>query len=256
MRTKEINGYVSFGSVLNYLRLAKENYDYNREYSVKENIEDFIYNIKELNLKVTAKTEAFRDLEDFKKRLDETDLEYKLSDNDASELGEIITRLQDVIHAELVDRTVYVITEKRMDVDKLLNKVSQLFTPDTFLELPDIPSFDFNEAGKCIVFERATAAGYHILRAMEGIIRWFYDTLNNSTGCTMEWHRIILGLRSLTPEPPPEILDHLDSIRKYFRNPTAHPELRFDIETVQDLFSECIPMVNRIIKFLKDKNKI
>lgn len=50
--------------------------------------------------------------------------------------------------------------------------------------------------------------------------------------------------------PQKELLDNLDNIRVSFRNPTQHPEKRYDIDEAQDLFNLCIEVVNRMAKDL------
>jgi hypothetical protein len=49
-----------------------------------------------------------------------------------------------------------------------------------------------------------------------------------------------------------EVNNHLDNIRVSFRNPTQHPEAIYDIHEVQDLWSICVDVINRMVKILKD----
>ena len=85
---------------------------------------------------------------------------------------------------------------------------------------------------------------------------WFFDKLTNSSGCQDNWGNIIINLKSIPVPPPSEILDQLDAIRVNYRNPTAHPELIYTTDDVQDLLSECIAVVNRVVNHLNDKNLI
>ena len=79
----------------------------------------------------------------------------------------------------------------------------------------------------------------------------FYDQLNNSAGCRDLCGTINTNLKNMVNPPPNEIIDQSDAIRKNYRNPTAHPELIYDINEVQDLLTECIAVANRIINYLK-----
>jgi len=256
MKTKNINDYVLFGKRINYLRLVKHGFPYHPKNLIKDSFERFIRNIDELNLEVTSKVKWFRELKEYKERLDKTPSDFILERKDANKISNLMDNLNSVISAELQGRIVYVITEKRIKVEKLLDEIKDLFAQNIFSELPDLPRFDFNEGGKCIAFERSTAGAFHILRGMEGIVRWFFDKLNSSSGCKDNWGNIITNLKSLSVPPPREILDQLDAIRVNYRNPTAHPELTYTNDEVQDLLSECIAVVNRIVKHLKDKNLI
>jgi len=252
MKTKNIAEYVSFGRIINYLRFTKADWPYHTKYYVKDNIEQLIEYLDDLNLIVTSNVEWFIDLKNLKATLDLTKNNYKLTDNDADNITSLMDNLSKVISAELRGRIVFVITEKRINVENLLDNVKDIFAQDVYNNLPDLPRFDFSEGGKCIAFERTTAGAFHILRGMEGIIRWFFDKLSGSSGCTDNWGSIIRNLRSLSSPPPVEILDQLDAIRVNYRNPTAHPELIYTTDDSQDLFSECIAVVNRIVHHLKD----
>ncbi len=256
MKTKNIKDYVAFGRDINYLRLVEPGFPYHKENFVKDSFERFIENIDELNLEVTSNVEWFSELKEYKERLDETDSKYTLEKKDVNEIFLLMDKINTVIHAELQGRIVYVITEKRIKVEKLLDEIKDLFAQNIFNELPDLPRFDFSEGGKCIAFERSTAGAFHILRGMEGIVRWFFDKLNSSSGCKDNWGNIVINLKSISVPPPREILDQLDAIRVNYRNPTAHPELTYTNDDVQDLLSECIAVVNRIVNHLKDKKLI
>lgn len=256
MKTKNIKDYVAFGREINYLRLVEPGRPYHKSNFVKDSFERFIRNIDELNLEVTSKVIWFKELKEYKEKLDETDSKYTLKMEDVNEIFPLMDKLNRVIIAELQGRIVYVITEKRIKVEKLLDEIKDLFAQNIFNELPDLPRFDFKEGGKCIAFERSTAGAFHILRGMEGIVRWFFDKLNSSSGCKDDWANIVKNLKSLSNPSPSEILDQLDAIRVNYRNPTAHPELTYTNDDVQDLLSECIAVVNRIVNHLKDKNLI
>ena len=53
--------------------------------------------------------------------------------------------------------------------------------------------------------------------------------------------------------PLKPLMDNLDNIRVNFRNPTQHPEARYDMDGAQDLLSISIDVVNRMIKDLDDR---
>jgi len=256
MKTKNINDYVKFGRNINYLRFLDQGRLYHPKNMVKGSIEDLIRYIDELNLGVSSSVIWFKNLKDYKERLDKKEKEYSLTAEDAKTITEFMHNLSQVINAELEGRIVFVITEKRMKVQKLLNNIKDLFAQNIFTKLPDLPRFDFNEAGKCIAFERPTAGAFHILRGMEGIMRWFFNKLTNSSGCSDNWGIILTNLRNLSAPPPREILDQSDAIRINYRNPTAHPELIYSIDQAQDLLSECIAVVNRTVAYLDDKGLI
>jgi hypothetical protein len=141
-------------------------------------------------------------------------------------------------------------TEKRISIDKLLSKVGDLFAESVYTDMPEMAQYDFTEAGKCIACELPTAAAFHVLRGTECILRKCYAShITTSPNQFLDWAKIVKELSDLNDDPlPKELLDHLDNIRKSFRNPTAHPEKRYDLDEAQDLFNLCVDVVNRIYK--------
>jgi len=254
MKKKNIKDFVDFGRSINYLRFIQADALFNGKSMVKNALKTSIKGVDELDLIVTANVRQFLVLKEFKEKFDEKNSKNSVTNEDIQEISSLMHHIKDVIDAELQGKIVYVITEKRMKVTKLLDDIKKLFAEDVFISLPDLPRFDFKEGGKCIAFERPTAGAFHILRGMEGIMRWLYDKLTHSSGCSYNWGPLITNLRNLPNPPPSEILDQSDAIRVNYRNPTAHPELTYTIDDAQDLLSECIAVVNRIVHHLKDNN--
>ena len=254
MKKKNIKDFVDFGRSINYLRFIQVDALNNGRSMVKYALETSITSVDELDLIVTANVRQFLDLKEYKEKYDEKNSDGLVTNEDIQEISSLMHHIKDVIDAELQGKIVFVITEKRMKVTKLLDDIKTLFAEDVFINLPDLPRFDFKEGGKCIAFERPTAGAFHILRGMEGILRWLHDKLTNSSGCSYNWGPIINNLKKLSNPPPNEILDQSDAIRVNYRNPTAHPELIYTIDDTQDLLSECIAVVNRIVHHLKDNN--
>lgn len=148
----------------------------------------------------------------------------------------------------------YVISERRFPTDRLLSDIGSLFGKDIFRRLPPFGQQDFVEAGKCLAFERPTAAAFHMLRGIESILRHYYCSKIKRKRSDLMWAAMVQSMRSMPLRFPKILLNQLDHMRDGFRNPTAHPEKIFDIDEAQDLLSICIDAANRMILGL-DKNK-
>src|SRR5262249_30309736 len=145
----------------------------------------------------------------------------------------------------------YVVTPKILDVQRLLGNVSILFAPGVFQKLPEIAKRDYSEAGKCIAFERPTAAAFHLLRGTESVLRAFYCHLAKRRRVSMMWGPIVQDLQKRKRAAIHlDLLNHMDHIRTSFRNPTQHPEKVYDIHEAQDLWSLCVDATNRMAKAL------
>ena len=159
--------------------------------------------------------------------------------------------LESTLIAEAEGKVIYQITDKRIDLDKLLYKQSALLAPNVFMSIPLICASDFNEACKSIAYELTTGGAFYILRCTEGVIRHYYLGVIKRKRLKSNyrtWGRMIEQMRNKrTNKPPVEILDTIDSIGVNFRNQTNHPDKVYDIEEVQDLFGLCVEVINRIV---------
>jgi hypothetical protein len=113
--------------------------------------------------------------------------------------------------------------------------------------------YDFSEAGKCIVFERSTAAAFHILRATEVLVRLYYKKFLRKKPDGKTWGQLLNELKNKPSgkKPNPVTVNHLINIKDSFRNPTQHPDKVYDIQEVQDLLSVCIDVVNKMVEEIK-----
>jgi hypothetical protein len=50
-----------------------------------------------------------------------------------------------------------------------------IFGSDRFSKIPEIAVTNINEACKCIVFDRSTAAAFHLLRGVEATLNHLYE---------------------------------------------------------------------------------
>src|SRR5207248_2818113 len=148
----------------------------------------------------------------------------------AMELNRILIDIRKLLDAELPGFQAYIVTPKRLDVQRLLNDVGGLLSAGTFKKLGLITRTDLEEAGKCIAFERPTAAAFHLLRGTEAVLRQFYYAIvKHGRVSPMLWGSMIIDLRKRNKaKPHQDLVEHLDHIRRSFRNPTQHPEKVYD----------------------------
>ncbi len=113
-------------------------------------------------------------------KLENSDEDCRITDEEMKEIKYFMDQFQYTIYAEIATSEAYIITEKRLSVDKLVNDVGSLMAPNIFDELSSIAQYDFQEACKCIAFERATAAAFHALRGIEGTLRIFFERITRT----------------------------------------------------------------------------
>lgn len=174
-----------------------------------------------------------------------------ITPDDAATISSLAERLGDTLMAEAGEQVTYVITEKRLDIKKLVQNPQGLLAPNVYDRLPGVCFQDFNAACRAIAFELPTAAAFLLLRCTEGTLRHYY-TCNVKTrrlrSDQMMWGPMLGQLREKRSKAPPELLDTLDRIRVNFRNPTNHPQKIYEIQEVQDLFGLCVDAINRMVR--------
>lgn len=246
MHSQSIHLYIKFGAFLRFIQDTKRGYRPKREGGELNAIREVLGALESFGLPVSLR--AAEPLRALHKELQAKDTDYQLSTEDEKKLRDALVDLRKTLVAEAAGNLAYIITDKRLDVRKLTSRVGELFRPGAFAKLDDVARYDFEEAGKCIAFERPTAAAFHLLRGTEGVLKTFYcGRVKRNRVSPMMWGPVVAHLRRIRNPPPAELLDNLDNIRRSFRNPTQHPEKMYDIQEVQDLFGLCVDVVNRMM---------
>jgi hypothetical protein len=252
MEKKQIWHYIQIGTDLRYIQDRTAGNTIIFKDGPRDNIRRLLENIEKLNLEVTLR--GSRELQEFLDKLDQIEEERAFTKEEAVELKKIMDLVRHTMTAECQGVYAYITTEKRYDLSKLTDSIEKIFSPNVFYDLPDIAQYDLTEAGKCIVFERSTAAAFHILRATEVVLRSYYKKYLRKFPINKTWGQMLTDLKNKHSgkKPNPIILNHLGNIKDSFRNPTQHPDKIYDIQEVQDLLSVCIDVINKMIKEIKN----
>jgi len=250
MRKTNAWDYVYFGTAVRYLQDISADHPIHGEDLIVSNIESILEYMKQFRLPVSQRA-AYR-LNEVLEQLRKKPENHRLTSEESILIRQIMDELRLTITAEILGQVCYVVTDKRYPVDKLVDNIWGLMGGVAASRLPDVAKSDFEEAGKCIAFERPTAAAFHLLRATEDTLKAYYCHLVKRNRSTLMWGPMVESLRRKRNPPPAELLDHLDNIRRNFRNPTQHPEKRYDIEEVQDLFGLSVDVVRRMAAVLPD----
>ena len=248
MQPVVVQSYFWFGTAVRYLEDAAIGYQIHAAWGILHNLRQFFQIVAVLNLVVTKR--ASSKLEEFTKRMEQSPDGSVLSQEQATELSGLMSSIRTTLEAELLGLEAWVVSPKRNDPQKLINDPGSLFAPDVFKSMPEICRFDFSEAAKCIAFERATAAAFHLMRGTEGVLRSFYCHYVIRNRCSpLLWYPMVQGLQVHRKAKKNDVLlRNLDNIRLSFRNPTQHPDKVYDIHEAQDLWGLSVDVVNRMMK--------
>lgn len=248
MQSVTLYRYWQFGTSFRYLQDAGVGRSIHGASFIVANLEALFRKLDELDLRVTIR--AATDLKKLLVDLKATPADSKLDASQAKKLNSTVLALRQTLQAELKGMNAYVVSPKRIEVERLVDEPASLFAPDVFSALSEIARYDITEAAKCIAFERPTAAAFHLMRATEETLRNYYchfvkrDRLN-----PMLWGPMVKALNDHRKAKAHDALNrNLDNIRVSFRNPTQHPDKVYDIHEVQDLWGLCVDVINRMQK--------
>jgi hypothetical protein len=257
MKPRPTNGYIWIGAGVRFLVDANSTTPVFPEEYIVPTIGIVLRYLDEYELLVTRRVakqlEAMRDgwLIELSASSDSEALKStrRMTAFEATRLRQSALDVSTTLQAESEGQIIFVTTPKRFDMSRLLGEVGALMAPGVYDALPDIARHDFAEAGKCIAYELPTAAGFHLLRGTEDVLRWYYcSTVKRGRIDPLMWFSMTAHLSKRRAPPPAVLLANLDNLRKSFRNPTQHPEMIYDIEEVQDLFALSIEVVSRMVR--------
>lgn len=252
MQSVTLFRYWQFGTGFRFLQDAAEGYPIHGRAFVIANIESLFKKLEDLDLRVTIR--AAGDLRSQLETLKETAAGSKLDAAQARKLNNVVSALRQTLEAELKGVNAYVVSPKRIEVERLVTDPASLFAPNVFSALSELARFDVNEASKCIAFERPTAAAFHLMRSTEETLRNYYcHFVKRDRLSPMMWGPMVQALQKHRRAKQHEVLNkNLDNIRVSFRNPTQHPDKVYDIHEVQDLWGLCVDVINRMERIKVD----
>lgn len=208
--------------------------------------------LDELNLQVTGV--IANDLREIRTKISALPEDTKVDDALSNEISKAVNKLDATLDAELQLRDAYLVTPKRFSLEYLLEEPQELFASGVFKDLPNLCKFDFGEACHCIAFSLPTAAAFHTMRGTEGVLRHYYfSRVKRNRIERLMWGDIVNELRKQKRPPSKPLMDNLDNIRVNFRNPTQHPDARYDLDEAQDLLAISVEVVNRMMKEVTPK---
>jgi hypothetical protein len=149
---------------------------------------------------------------------------YEITPMDAFSVTDSHREFETVLRAELSIADCYYVTQKGgYDTRLLVTNAEKIFPSELPIKVSGaIP--DVREAGKCLGYEASTAAGFHILRALESVVRSYWDAV-----CKGKPHpkNKTLGsyVKQLTDNKfgDQKVCATLQQIKDLHRNPLAHP---------------------------------
>jgi hypothetical protein len=123
----------------------------------------------------------------------------------------------------------FVVQQGGFNTHTLVRNGEQFFPSDLPLKVPEAV-FDMREAAKCIAYAVPTAAGFHIFRVLEAVLRRYYTLITGEEAPESRNIGVYLNLLKQKEKGNPVIHSCLKQITDLHRNPLIHPEAVLTLE--------------------------
>lgn len=180
---------------------------------------------------------------------DRSDFGENLTYIDVFNIQDALKEFETTLCAALyVADTYFVSAKAAYDTTTLITNPEKMFPSELITKIPKVIP-EIREAGKCLAFELSTAAGFHILRATETVVREYWTAVSNGKphpytktigkyAHAMEKNRI--GKK--------KVIETLKQIADLHRNPLMHPDDTLNNEDAIHLLGICISAITVMLK--------
>jgi hypothetical protein len=156
-------------------------------------------------------------------------------------------RFETVFQEDMREAAAYVVPRRGIySIPALVDNADMTFPPEVAGFIPDKAKIDFRAAGRCLAFNLLTASGYHVGRAVEGMVESYYQFFCEKapTETLRGWKDYVDALEKVRvaktfPEDQlsEKTLKEFDQMREDYRNPLAHPRVVLNESEARVLFS-------------------
>jgi len=172
------------------------------------------------------------------------DWDSKLGEERVKSLIAKRTEFETIFEHESRDIDVYAVTPKGIySTPALIERAENALPADIKSRLSVETVYDIQQAGRCLAFNIPTAAGFHILKAVESMIREYHVKLTGKqiAAKSRNWGAYIRDLN--THGADTRVTTYLSHIKDFYRNPIVHPEVTLTSEQALSLFSAAVSAI-------------
>lgn len=183
------------------------------------------------------------------------DGEAKLSDDEVARFNMAVFTFDQAITLELGRAPMFFVTPKGVyDTRRLIANADSVYAGYAD-RLPKETLADTKDAGRCLAFSLYTAAGFHIARATEAVIKQYMaaigcDAPKDSQRNWGAYTRLLVerGANKI-------IVHHIDQLRELHRNPITHPEVTLTMGDAIALQAMCHSVIQAMVADMEARSK-
>lgn len=159
---------------------------------------------------------------------------HQIDPLEANRVTNGLTQFETVLQADYARRDMFAVSKKGIySTTDLVERAETMFSKTIQERIPGAMG-DMHAAGRCIAFELATAAGFHIFRAVEAVGREYVTTVRGTAPTDKEKNLGLGGYKKILEDHGADtrVINALDQLRRLHRNPTMHPEITLTTDEV------------------------
>lgn len=160
-------------------------------------------------------------------------------------LRAMVEKFEHALAAEMTHAPTYVAKKRGIySTYDLIENAYECFSAELRDVIPEAALKEFDIAGRALAFGLGTAAGVHMLRAIELVLKKYYELFSGTTVTKSErsYSIYLKKLASMAEEegtmarPDKRLLQMLAQIKEHYRNPLTNPDSSITIEQATSLF--------------------
>lgn len=159
-------------------------------------------------------------------------------------LQNLLARFETLFAEELRECSTYFVPQRGIyHTPSLVDNADGTFPADLLSVVPEKTIIDWRAAGRCLAFNLLSASGFHVARAVEGILEAYYQVFCSASDKTLNsWNDYIIALEKIhkaggEPAPSHKTLTELRQMKDDYRNPIVHPRVVLSEADARMLFA-------------------
>jgi len=172
--------------------------------------------------------------------------EDRIDTHELALVATLVAKFEHALAAELAQAPVYAAKKRGIySTYDLIENAYQCFSAEMREVIPEAALTEFNVAGRALAFGLGTASGMHLLRAVEIVLKKYYELFSGASVAKTErsYSIYLKKLANLADEegtgvrPDKRLLQMLAQIKEHYRNPLTSPDQSITTEQATSLFA-------------------
>lgn len=171
--------------------------------------------------------------------------EDRMDSHEMALLAGHVEKFEHALAAELTHAPIYMAQKRGIySTYDLIENAYMCFSETLRAVIPDAALAEFDVAGRALAFGLGTAAGVHLLRAIELVLKKYYEMFSGTAVAKTErtYSIYLKKLATLAEDegnagrPDKRLLQMLAQIKEHYRNPLTSPDSSISVDQATSLF--------------------